>query len=967
MRNLIQAFLLILPLSLLYGNDYKYDFKTVPNDPYNVLYYQLDNGMEVYLSINKDEPRVSTNIAVRTGSKNDPSEFTGLAHYLEHMLFKGNSTIGSLNWEKEKPLLEAISKNYELYRQTTDTAARKVIYARIDSLSNEAARYVATNEYDQMIKELGARGTNAYTSLERTVYINDIPTIEMEKWMKVEAERFRELTLRLFHTELEAVYEEFNRAQDSDGRQAYYAMLESLFPNHTYGTQTTLGTGEHLKNPSMVKIHEYFETYYVPNNMAIVMVGDLDPDKIMDLIVKYFGSWERGADPQQYADPGQPEIKEPVKREVVGTEAEFSYIAYRVGGVDTDDAIIADLVSSVLSNGEAGLIDQNLNTSQQVLRAYSFTMTNKDYTALVMGVTPRQGQTLEQANALLLEQVDLLKKGKFDEKLLTSIIRNEKKQQMRQAEYNGWKARTMIDAFIFEKPWEYHAHYYDQMDKITKAEIVAWANKTLGNNYVLVNKRQGARNPLRLEKPAITAVEVNRGQKSKFREEWGKMPSERATPHFVDFDKEISRTEAFSNLKLFYIPNKTNELFELYYIFDMGSRNDKELALAIQYLPYLGTSKNSVDDIKRKFYDLGLDYSVYAGEDRVYVTLSGLNGSLAEGSKLFEELLNNVKADSESYKKLVEGILKKRADDKLDKYSILYGGLMNYAIYGPNSPHTDILTEAQLKAMDPEMLAAKIRDLKNFKHKVFYYGPAPEATVVDLVRKEHPVKLELKDYPVRKEYEYAERVDNVVYFIDYDQVQTELLMLSRSENFNKENLAAANVFNQYFGSGLSSIVFQEIRESKALAYSAYSVFTSPGRSDQPHYVRAYIGTQSDKLSNAVAAMQELMTTMPREEAQFQQALVGAMKQIETNPTTKSAIYWSYQRALDRGLTKDLTAEMYQEMESMSMDNLQQFFDSRIKGQRYAYLVIGKKDQMDMEALAALGEVEELKLEEIFGY
>jgi predicted Zn-dependent peptidase len=958
---------LLLPLSVLWGNDYKHDFTTVPNDPYNVLHYTLENGLQVYLSVNKDEPRVSTNIAVRTGSKNDPAEFTGLAHYLEHMLFKGTSKMGSLNWEKEKPLLQEISNQYELYRQTESETQRKAIYATIDSLSNEASKYVATNEYDQMISALGARGVNAYTSLERTVYISDIPTIELEKWMRIEAERFQELTLRLFHTELEAVFEEFNRTQDSDSRQAYYALMQALFPTHTYGTQNTIGEGEHLKNPSMVAIHQYFNKYYVPNNVAIILVGDLDPDKTIDLIEKHFGSWKKGQTPDQYQNPGQPEIVNPIVREVTGTEAEYSMLSYRVGGIDSEDAMMADLVSSVLSNGEAGLIDQNLNTSQKVLRAYAYSNPLKDYTMLTLGVTPREGQTLDEANALLLEQIDLLKKGKFDEQLLKSIILNEKKSQMRQAEYNNWKASTIIDGFIFDKPWPYFAHYYDEMAKISKGRVVSWANKNLKDNYVLVNKKQGARNPLRLDKPEITAVQINRGQSSKFRKEWEKTPSARAIPQFVDYSKDIIKADAFSNLQVYYVPNKTNQLFELNYIFDMGSRNDKELALAVEYLPYLGTSKLTVDEVKRKFYDLGLDYSVYAGDDRLYVTLSGLNESLLEGTRLFEELLANVQADAESYTKLIDGKLKKRANAKLDKNSILYRGMMNYAIYGQISPQTDILSERELRAINPENLALKIRDLRNFKHKVFYYGPSKQNEILEMVRKEHPVKLELKDYPKRTHYDYVAQRKNTVYYVNYDQVQTELMMLSRGDNFDVSSMAAANVFNQYFGSGLSSIVFQEIRESKALAYSAYAVYTTPTRADEAHFVRAYIGAQADKLGNAVTAMQELMNDMPREQSQFEQALIGAMKQIETNPITKSSIYWSYQSTVDRGLTENPTAAIYKEMKNMKVDDLQLFFDTHIKDKKYTYLVIGKKENLDMDALKKLGNVKELTLEQIFGY
>lgn len=958
---------LLLALNTCLHAQYRNNFTTVENDPYKVLQYELDNGMKVYLSINRDEPRVYTNIAVRTGSKNDPTDATGLAHYLEHMLFKGTSKIGSLDWEKEKPLLQEISNQYELHRQTTDEEKRKAIYAKIDSLSNEASKYVATNEYDQMVSELGAKSTNAYTSAERTVYVNDMPSNELEKWMTIEAERFSELTLRLFHTELEAVYEEFNRAQDNDGRQVFYEILRTMYPNHTYGTQTTLGTGDDLKNPSMVKIHEYFDKYYVPNNMAIILVGDIDPDKTLALIKKHFGPLKKGPTPDQFQDPGQPEIKAPIQKEIKGTEAEYVSIAYRVGGVKSDDAIMVDLVSSILSNGEAGLIDNNLNNEQKVLRAYAYSYSLNDYSLLMLGVTPREGQTLDEAQALLLEQVTKLKYGNFDEKLISSIVKDEKKSQMRQAEYNSWKSRTLIDGFIFDKPWDYYANYYDNMAKITKSEVVAWANEHLKNNYVAVHKTKGERTPLRLEKPAITAIQVNRGEKSEFRKKLEKKKSDRLTPLFADFSKDIQRSDAYANLEVSYIKNTTNELFQLNYIFDMGSRNDKELALAVGYLPYIGTDKYTVDKLKRKFYYLGLEYSVYAGENRLYVTLSGLNESLEEGAKLFEEFLATAKGDDESYEKYIDGILKKRKDDKLSKYKIMYTALYDYAIYGKESPATDILSESELRKLKPTQLTDKIKTLKDYKHEVFYYGPSTLESIVELVRKTHPVRLELKDYPARKEYAYLESDKNVVYFVDYDQVQMELLMLSRDENFNKENLAPANLFNQYFGAGLSSIVFQEIRESKALAYSAYSVYTSPSRSDQPHFVRAYIGTQSDKLGDAVTAMQELMNTMPREEAQFEQSRIGTLKQIETNRTTKASIYWSYRRAKDLGLEENFEPEIYSYINKMNMDDMQAFFDAHIKHKKYAYLVIGKKDLADMEALSKLGEVKVMSLEEIFGY
>lgn len=269
-----------------------YTYETVKNDQSGVRVYTLKNGLKVYLAKNDDAPRIQTYIPVRTGSNNDPSDNTGLAHYLEHMVFKGTSKLGTSDWAKEKALLAQISDLYEQHKAEKDPAKKKALYKKIDEVSQEASKYAIANEYDKAISSLGATGTNAHTWLDETVYKNNIPSNELEKWLKVEHERFSELVLRLFHTELEAVYEEYNRAQDNDGRLVNYAMMEALFPKHPNGQQTTIGTSEHLKSPSMVAIHKYFDTYYVPNNMAVVLVGDLDFDKTIKLVDQYFGTFK---------------------------------------------------------------------------------------------------------------------------------------------------------------------------------------------------------------------------------------------------------------------------------------------------------------------------------------------------------------------------------------------------------------------------------------------------------------------------------------------------------------------------------------------------------------------------------------------------------------------------------------------------------------------------------------------------
>jgi predicted Zn-dependent peptidase len=207
-----------------------FSYITVNNDPFRARVYTLDNGLKVFLSRNTDQPRISALIGVKAGSAYEDPTATGLAHYLEHMMFKGTSKIGAMNWEAEKILIDQISDLFEEHRNTDDPAEKKAIYRKIDSLSYIAAGYVATNELDKIYTALGDNMLNAGTSYESTIYMCEIPKNEIEKWAKIESERFSDVVLRLFHTELETVYEEFNMYQDMDGTRANNMLMKMLFP-----------------------------------------------------------------------------------------------------------------------------------------------------------------------------------------------------------------------------------------------------------------------------------------------------------------------------------------------------------------------------------------------------------------------------------------------------------------------------------------------------------------------------------------------------------------------------------------------------------------------------------------------------------------------------------------------------------------------------------------------------------------
>jgi zinc protease len=954
------AFLFLF--TVIFSQEYKYE--TVPNDPTGTRIYTLKNGLKVYLSVNKDAPRVQTFITVKTGSKNDPADVTGLAHYLEHMVFKGTSKIGTLDWEKEKVLLKEISDLYEQHKAEPDEAKKKKIYHKIDSVSGLASKYVVANEYDKMISGLGAKGTNAFTSLERTSYINDIPATELEKWMMVESERFGELVLRLFHTELEAVYEEFNIGQDNDGRKSYQKMNELLYPTHPYGTQTTIGKGEHLKNPSMEKIYAYFNQYYVANNMAVCLAGDFEFEATIKLIDKYFGKLKSGTvnAPKMPIEKPQTEVK---SADVFGPTEESLSIAFRTGGYHTEDALMIDLLGMVLYNGEAGLMDLNLIQKQTVLSAGAYGGANYDYGQFMLYGQPKSGQTLEEVRDLLLAEVENVKNGDFTDELLKAIIKNNKKDQLSQLESNWLRASNMSDAFIMDANWKDYVTYYDRMSKITKQQLIDWTKKNIRkDNYCIVYKRTGEdKNVYKVDKPEITPIELNRTDKSKFLADFEKVESLRLNPEFVDYAKELQQKELMKDVPFYYITNKTNDLFSLFIELDEDIREDKKISLAVTYLQYLGTDKYTAEELKKKFYSMGVSYGVNSS----YIYLNGLNESFNEALELLEHVISNCKADEETLKNLIDDIRKDRSDAKLNKNLIMYAGLRNYAMYGSENKFNSVLKNEELDKITGAELTTLIHDLTSYKHSVMYYGKDDINKSYSSLKKLHKLPKELKKYTGKKEFKQLETTENLVYFVEYDMVQTQLMMLSKGKNLDISLFPESSMFNSYFGSGLSSIVFQEIRESKALAYGANASFTTPNKKDEAHYVSAFIGTQANKLPQAVEAMMELMNNMPKAELQFNQSKIAALKKIESERVIKTGIYWSYKNAERLGINYDIRKDVYSELSKMTIDDLEKFFNENIKGRKYTYCVIGKKSELDMEALGKLGTIKELTLEEVFGY
>ena len=967
-RNFI-ASLLLTAFCLLAFSSFaqNYHKETYQNDPMNVVHYTLDNGLQVFMSVNKDVPRIQTYIAVRVGSKNDPAESTGLSHYLEHLMFKGTTHFGTLNWPKEQEQLKKIEALYEVYNHTTDPAKRKAIYHEIDSVSYEASKYAIPNEYDKMMSMIGAQGTNAFTSTDMTVYQEDIPSNELERWLKIEGERFANPVFRLFHTELEAVYEEKNMNMANDGRTVFEKMNEALFPNHPYGTQTTIGTIEHLKNPSLTNINRHFNTYYVPNNYCIAMSGDFDPEEAIKLIDKYFGNIKPKYIPDFTYVKEKP-IRQVKVVDVYGLEAENVRIAFRIdAGTGSRDVLLAEMVDAVLMNGSCGIIDENINQKQLAQYAASGVGDMNDYAYFQLVGMPKQGQTLEQLKDLLLQQIEILKSGNWDADLLTAAINNRKLSDMTSLESNSNRAMKMAMAYLAHQNWQDVLNETENMSMVTKEDVVDFAKRIFkGNNYVVVYKHQGEqRDVQKVDKPEITPVVMNRDVESSFLTEVKNMKVSPIEPVFVDFNKDMQKGNANGN-EILYVKNTDNTRFQMVYRYNYGSFYDKKAGITNSFLDQLESENRTLSQINREMYDLACEYSIGFGSKYATVRISGLSENMEKAMAIVEDILNNPKISEESVQNSISDVLKSRNDAK-SRQNTIFQNMLRFVSYGQDNTRKYFVSNEEVQKIKAQDVISQIKMMTSQPQRILYYGDLSLNDLQKVVTEKHSVHPAKKPAKMGSDYDRLATKENKVYFAHYDAKQSLCRQLSTSVPANWSMSPQIEMYNEYFGGSMNSIVFQEIREKRSLAYSAAAYYVEPSEKGKYNYNMTHIGTQNDKLIDAMEAFNDLLDNMPVSELNFDLAKTSLISQYRTNRTRKMSIINYYLTCEEMGLKTPLDRTNFNLIQKMTLNDVKSFNANYIKGQKRVVVVLGNKDEVDLKGLEKYGKVTTLSLEEIFGY
>lgn len=942
-------------------------YKSYDNDPYGVRIYTLENGLKVYLSKSSLEPRIKTRIAVRAGATADPPDATGLAHYVEHMMFKGTDLIGALNREKEASIISKIKHKYEelLGEESPEEIHR--INSEIDKLSSAASLEAIPGELDKLYSIMGCRGVNARTGFEETVYENDIPAVELRRWVTLEKERFTSPVLRLFPPELEVVYEEFNQSQDDDVSRSYDKLLSNLFPKHPYGRSGILGKGEHLKKPSMEKIESFLNTWYVPANMALILTGDLDFDETISIISEVWGNIPGGKQPSRNAV-----IEEKLNRAttstVYGSDSPFVLLGYRFEGFGSDDELFLILIDMIMSNNQAGTLDLNLVQTQKVLEAASSYEVYKDYSWFSLYGVPGSRQSLKGVVRELKKEIEKLKSGEFEEWYNRAVITCFEIDRLNELDGSG-KIESFVDAFITGLSWDNYLKRVDRLKSITFNELVDFVNRRFKENYTVIYKKKGqAKDLLFIKKPNLTPVVLNREVESVFCSEFKSLDVVRNRPEFANFG-HLSPIDLGRSRTLYYEKNSTNELFEILLISKRGRYHDLLIHYGTDFRDFTGAGNLSSREFQQELFKVGLDLVISCRDDRTTISLSGKREDMELGLNLLHKFITSGSADNRSFIKYIDRVRLTRKNSKSSKRVILWGGLYNHLLYGEINPFRFYMPIHGLKRVGKKRLLEAVKDTFTSDFDVYYYGPEGREEIYHRSRElSEKITLSSKEVSLKR-FTLQEQSSSRFLYTHYEMVQAEILVTGIGTLFDKSLLPVVFLFNEYFGGGMDSVVFQEVRERRGLAYSAYASYSLPRNIDENFIFTFYVGTQGDKVSDVLRCILGLLEFFPRVESYFDAVKSSILKNIESESVLDKDLYFVKRESDKYGLDSELREIVYKGVKELSIDDLEEFFNRYIKSLQLHTLLLGDKKELDIEGINNILGIkgEYLSLKRLFGY
>lgn len=930
--------------------------------------YRLENGLTVWLNEDHSQPKVFGAVVVKAGAKDCPD--TGIAHYFEHMMFKGTDRIGTLDYEAEKVLLDSIAMKYDELAMMEDTAARARLQKEINELSIRSSEYVIPNEFNRLINRFGGSGLNAATSYDATIYFNTFSPQYMVQWAEINSERLINPVFRLFQSELETVYEEKNMYGDFIGGQVMDTLMARYFGPHPYA-YPIIGSTKNLKNPRLTEMHKFFEDYYVASNMALILSGDFDAQQVMPILEKAFSRIRSGNAPKQEKVMLPPfNGRETMKVKFPIPFIKAMGLGFRGVSANHEDQVALNIAVNLLNNSNGtGYLDK-LMVEHKLMGALAINESMNEAGILAVAIMPKLLiQSYSSAEKMVWDEINRVKNGDFSDEMFNSLKLEQKRQYASSLENIDSRATIMMNLFSQGKSWNDYLNEVARIESITKEDVVRVAQKYFSNNYLCVTKSTGKYPKDNLPKPAFSpVVPRNADASSSYAKQLEKIPEQQVAPRIIDFEKDVKTSKLTPLVTLYTTPNPLNDIFTLNISYGIGALEQPELMQLTNYLQLLGTESLSFEQFRSRLQSIGSTLAFDVTPDAFVMKVTGFDNHIDETMKLVGDFIRHAKADDKKLRQIVD-------DAKVSEKAFFKSGdnvasaLLEQVKYGDQSRYLRKLSLSQIKKLKGKDMLAIYDKVRSVQCDLHYCGTLPVEKVIGTIRQHLPLERTTvaSNSPYYRELKQYDRP--TVFFIDMpDMAQSIVYGYVKGDPVDdKASRHASRLFSVYFGGDMSSLMFQEIREFRSFAYRTSGRYQLPNHAHKgtAGSFTAMLSTQSDKTLDALGVLDSLIREMP-----LKPERVEAVKQMLVNRINND--YLPFRNLSEKvasarmeGFDRDPAEEFLRDIATMDMQDISRFYREQISGRPVVYVIAGNRKHIDMKKLAEYGTIIKVKKKDIY--
>lgn len=930
--------------------------------------YRLENGLTVWLNEDHSQPKVFGAVVVKAGAKDCPD--TGIAHYFEHMMFKGTDRIGTLDYESEKVLLDSIAMKYDELAMTEDTAARARLQKEINELSIRSSEYVIPNEFNRLINRFGGSGLNAATSYDATIYFNTFSPQYMVQWAEINSERLINPVFRLFQSELETVYEEKNMYGDFIGGQVMDTLMARYFGPHPYA-YPIIGSTKNLKNPRLTEMHKFFEDYYVASNMALILSGDFDAQQVMPILEKAFSRIRSGNAPKQEKVMLPPfNGRETMKVKFPIPFIKAMGLGFRGVSANHEDQVALNIAVNLLNNANGtGYLDK-LMVEHKLMGALAINESMNEARILAVAIMPKLLiQSYSSAEKMVWDEINRVKNGDFSDEMFNSLKLEQKRQYASSLENIDSRATIMMNLFSQGKSWNDYLNEVARIESITKEDVVRVAQKYFSNNYLCVTKSTGKYPKDNLPKPAFSpVVPRNADASSSYAKQLEKIPEQQVAPRIIDFEKDVKTSKLTPLVTLYTTPNPLNDIFTLNISYGIGALEQPELMQLTNYLQLLGTESLSFEQFRSRLQSIGSTLAFDVTPDAFVMKVTGFDNHIDETMKLVGDFIRHAKADDKKLRQIVD-------DAKVSEKAFFKSGdnvasaLLEQVKYGDQSRYLRKLSLSQIKKLKGKDMLAIYDKVRSVQCDLHYCGTLPVEKVIGTIRQHLPLERTTvaSNSPYYRELKQYDRP--TVFFIDMpDMAQSIVYGYVKGDPVDdKASRHASRLFSVYFGGDMSSLMFQEIREFRSFAYRTSGRYQLPNHAHKgtAGSFTAMLSTQSDKTLDALGVLDSLIREMPLKPERMEAVKQTLVNRINNDYPPFRNLSEKVASARMEGFDRDPAEEFLRDIATMDMQDISRFYREQISGRPVVYVIAGNRKHIDMKKLAEYGTIIKVKKKDIY--